>query len=142
MIKGDAPHFNGEYAYEPSGPIPPVHFCSACEETHPMGWCRIKLAGVEHCGLCGLAHLGHGRTCPHLNSEAQVATLLAMLKESPEEQSLKDAAAKYLRSIRGDLTRRRIQKQEAAERAKREAAVAARGDVKVNGYHGGINGAG
>lgn len=105
-----------------------------------MGWCRIKLAGVEHCGLCGLAHLGHGRTCPHLNSEAQVATLLAMLKESPEEQSLKDAAAKYLRSIRGDLTRRRIQKQEAAEKAKRETAVAARGDVNVDGYHGGMNG--
>jgi Chromatin remodeling factor Mit1 C-terminal Zn finger 2 len=72
-----------------------------------MGWCRLKLAGVEHCGLCGIAHLGHGRTCPHLNSEVQVATLLGTLKESTEPQILKEKATKYLRMIRGDLVQRK-----------------------------------
>jgi Chromatin remodeling factor Mit1 C-terminal Zn finger 2 len=72
-----------------------------------MGWCRLKLAGVEHCGLCGLAHLGNGRTCPHLNSEIQVATLLGTLKESTESHELKDKATKYLRMIRGDLVQRK-----------------------------------
>lgn len=72
-----------------------------------MGWCRLKLAGVEHCGLCGIAHVGHGRTCPHLNSEVQVATLLGTLKESTEPSELKDKANKYLRMIRGDLVQRK-----------------------------------
>jgi len=72
-----------------------------------MGWCRLKLAGVEHCGLCGIAHLGHGRTCPHLNSEVQVATLLGTLKESTESQELREKATKYLRMIRGDLVQRK-----------------------------------
>lgn len=72
-----------------------------------MGWCRLKLAGVEHCGLCGIAHLGHGRTCPHLNSEIQVATLLGTLKESTENHELVEKAQKYLRMIRGDLVQRK-----------------------------------
>ena len=72
-----------------------------------MGWCRLKLAGVEYCGLCGLAHVGHGRTCPHLNSETQVATLLATLKESTEPKELTEHATKYLRMIRGDLVQRK-----------------------------------
>ena len=144
MPTGDAPHFNGEEAsnYIPMGTIPPNHQCTACDERHPMGWCRLKIAGVEHCGLCGLAHLGHSRTCPHLNSETQVGTLLLMLKESPEDRELKDAATRYLRSIRADLARRRLQKQEQANRAKQEAARAAQGDVNVNGYYGGVNGVG
>jgi hypothetical protein len=72
-----------------------------------MGWCRLKVAGIEHCGLCGLAHVGHGRTCPHLNSEVQVATLLATLKESTESGELIEQATKYLRMIRGDLVQRK-----------------------------------
>jgi hypothetical protein len=65
------------------------------------------MAGVEHCGLCGLAHIGHGRTCPHLNSEVQVATLLRTLKESTESRELIEQATKYLRMIRGDLAQRK-----------------------------------
>jgi chromodomain-helicase-DNA-binding protein 4 len=72
-----------------------------------MGWCRLKVAGIEHCGLCGLAHIGHGRTCPHLNSEVQVATLLGTLKESTESRELIEQATKYLRMIRGDLVQRK-----------------------------------
>lgn len=72
-----------------------------------MGWCRLKLAGVEHCGLCGIAHFGQGRTCPHLNSESQVATLLGTLKESTESRELVEMAMKYLRSIRGGLIQKK-----------------------------------
>ncbi len=72
-----------------------------------MGWCRLKVAGVEHCGLCGIAHLGHGRTCPHLNDNRQVATLLQTLKESTESRELIEQATRYLRGIRGDLMQRK-----------------------------------
>jgi len=71
-----------------------------------MGWCRLKVAGVEHCGLCGLAHLGHGRTCPHLNSNAQVTRLLQALKESTEPRDLIEQATRHLRTIRVDLMAR------------------------------------
>ena len=85
-----------------------------------MGWCRIKLAGVEHCGLCGIAHLGHSRTCPHLNSETQVATLLQTLKESTESRNLIEQARKYLRMVRGDLVARK----RAKERREQEMMMA------------------
>jgi hypothetical protein len=97
------------------GVLPPVHHCTCCGEEHPMGWCRLKIAGVEHCGLCGLAHLGHMRTCPHLNDENQVARLLQTLKESPEPRYLVEAATKHLRMIRGDLMQRRRRKMELAQ---------------------------
>ena len=77
-----------------------------------MGWCRLKLAGVEHCGLCGIAHLGHSRTCPHLTDEKQLVRLLETLKESPESREDVEAATKYLRMIRGDLVARRRKKEE------------------------------
>jgi chromodomain-helicase-DNA-binding protein 4 len=119
---GQAPHFNGEVAFDhgPIKPMPPLHDCSACNEQHPMGWCRIKLAGVEHCGLCGIAHLGHSRTCPHLNSETQVATLLQTLKESTESRDLIEQARKYLRMVRGDLVARK----RARERREQEMMMA------------------
>ncbi|KAI1624979.1 adenosinetriphosphatase [Exophiala viscosa] len=105
---GQAPHFNGDAAFDfgPVHSMPPPHLCSACGESHPMGWCRLKVAGVEHCGLCGIAHLGHGRTCPHVNDNKQVAILLQTLKESTESRELIEQATKYLRSIRGDLMQR------------------------------------
>lgn len=109
---GQAPHFNGDAAFDfgPVHSMPPPHQCSACGENHPMGWCRLKVAGVEHCGLCGIAHLGHGRTCPHLNDNRQVGILLQTLKESTESRELIEQATKYLRSIRGDLmNRKRLQ---------------------------------
>ncbi|KAJ9603867.1 hypothetical protein H2200_011388 [Cladophialophora chaetospira] len=115
---GQAPHFNGDGAfnYGPIHQMPALHHCSACNEEHPMGWCRLKLAGVEHCGLCGIAHLGHSRTCPHLNNEAQVATLLQTLKESTERRELIEQATRYLRMVRSDL----IQRKRARERKELE----------------------
>ncbi|EAS35194.2 chromatin remodeling complex subunit [Coccidioides immitis RS] len=84
--------------------------CIACDTIHPQGHCRLKQAGVEHCGLCGIAHFGHSRTCPHLNSEVQVASMLSSLKESTEQRALVEEATKYLRGIRGDLVRRKKHK--------------------------------
>lgn len=109
MPTGNPPYANtdGGPNYAPGGEIPPPHICAACGDLHPLGWCRLKLAGVEHCGLCGIAHLGYGRACPHLNSERQVATLLGTLKESTEPRELIDKATKYLRMIRGDLVQRK-----------------------------------
>ena len=99
-----------------------------------MGWCRLKVAGVEHCGLCGLAHVGHGRTCPHLNSEVQVATLLGTLKESTESRELIEQATKYLRMIRGDLVQRK-RKQE-AQATSQPQVLGALAYAKMNGSGG------
>lgn len=115
---GLAPHFNGDAAVPAEYvrmPVPARHKCMACKEEHPMGWCRLKIAGVEHCGLCGLAHMGHGRTCPHLNNERQVETLLMTLKESTESRELVDEAIRYLRVIRSDLVSQRRQKERKAQ---------------------------
>jgi hypothetical protein len=46
--------------------------CGACRTYHLQGQCPLKLAGVEHCNLCGMAHFGHARVCPHIQSETQV----------------------------------------------------------------------
>ncbi|EEP75725.1 hypothetical protein UREG_00572 [Uncinocarpus reesii 1704] len=93
------------------GPVDsPSICCVACDGIHPLGHCRLKQAGVEHCGLCGIAHFGHSRTCPHLNSESQVASMLSSLKQSTEQRALVEEATKYLRGIRGDLVRRKKQK--------------------------------
>lgn len=118
---GPAPHFlgDGTFDFRPVQQMPAIHDCSACNEAHPMGWCRLKLAGVEHCGLCGIAHLGYSRTCPHLNDETQVATLLRTLKESTESRELTEQATKYLRMVRSDL----VQRKRARERKEQEATT-------------------
>ncbi|PYH90192.1 hypothetical protein BO71DRAFT_444079 [Aspergillus ellipticus CBS 707.79] len=81
--------------------------CIACNQVHPIGHCRLKMAGVEHCPLCGLAHYGHSRTCPHLRSETQVAKMLEALKHSTEDREIIQLAKKYLSGIRGDLAQRK-----------------------------------
>jgi chromodomain-helicase-DNA-binding protein 4 len=77
--------------------------CPACGKLHPQGACELKIAGVEHCGLCGLAHYGIGRTCPHIRSETQVREMMQALKRSPESKELIDLAVKYLRGVKGTL---------------------------------------
>nr|XP_001389337.2 chromatin remodeling complex subunit (Chd3) [Aspergillus niger CBS 513.88] len=81
--------------------------CIACNRVHVVGHCRLKMAGVEHCPLCGLAHYGYSRTCPHLRSDTQVSRMLAALKESTEDRELVQLAKKYLNGIRGDLAQRK-----------------------------------
>jgi len=99
--------------------------CVACDGTHETGYCPLKTAGVENCGLCGLAHYGHSRTCPHLSSEMQVRTMLEALKKSTEPKPLIQEAIKYLRGIVGDLAQRK---------RKREAKVQAQQGIGPNGH--------
>lgn len=94
------------------------HICPACHKSHPRGACELKVAGVEHCGLCGLAHYGHSRTCPHIRSETQVREMLEALKSSPEDRELVDAAVKYLRGVKGTLVQQKKRDREKAVLAK------------------------
>jgi hypothetical protein len=91
--------------------------CPACHKPHPQGACELKVAGVEHCGLCGLAHYGHSRTCPHIKSETQVREMLAALKNSPEKKELVDLAMKYLRGVKGTLVQQKKRDREKAAAA-------------------------
>ncbi|KAF2465544.1 uncharacterized protein BDR25DRAFT_346076 [Lindgomyces ingoldianus] len=88
--------------------------CYACHTQHPRGACPLKVAGAEHCGLCGLAHFGHARTCPHINSETQVRDMLEALKTSPEKKELVEAATKYLRGVKGHLVQKKKKDREKA----------------------------
>ncbi|KAL4970830.1 putative chromatin remodeling complex subunit (Chd3) [Aspergillus stella-maris] len=96
--------------------------CFVCNRTHPLGSCPLKLAGVEHCGLCGLAHFGHARTCPHLKSEDQISRMIEALKQSTEDRHLVALAKKYCYGIKGDL----------AQRKRRESGNAADGSVNAS----------
>jgi hypothetical protein len=94
--------------------------CVACQQQHPLGACPLKVAGVEHCGLCGLAHYGHARTCPHIRSETQVRDMIEALKNSPEKKELVDLAMKYLRGVKGTLVQ---QKKRDREKAMQQTAM-------------------
>lgn len=87
--------------------------CIACHEKHATGYCPLKVAGVEHCNLCGLAHYGVARTCPHLNSVTQLRVMVEAIKQSPESQELKDLAKKRIVGIIGDLNQRKRKKHQA-----------------------------
>lgn len=77
--------------------------CPACDNRHIRGYCPLKIAGHELCGLCGTAHFGHQRICPHLNSEIQVRLMLKALDESPEPSELIERARKMLKALKGNL---------------------------------------
>lgn len=110
--------------------------CPACLKNHPQGACELKVAGVEYCGLCGLAHFGYSRTCPHIKSETQVRAMLDALKRSPENKELVDLAVKYLRGVKGTLVQ-----QKKRDREKASALARAAPNSSVQGpipqqYHG------
>ncbi|KAK4541522.1 hypothetical protein LTR36_007968 [Oleoguttula mirabilis] len=117
-----------------SAPAPPTHHlapsaasginCLACRTFHPIGSCPLKLAGVEHCNLCGMAHFGHARICPHIQSETQVRAMLETLRYSNEPEHLVTEARKYLRGLKGNLVQLKKKKEE-KEHAAREAEAAA-----------------
>jgi hypothetical protein len=77
--------------------------CQACTKYHPIGSCPLKVAGAEKCPLCGVAHYGYARVCPHIKSETMVRMMLDTLKNSSEPRYLVDAATKYLRGVKGHL---------------------------------------
>ncbi|KAJ6126789.1 hypothetical protein N7523_002401 [Penicillium sp. IBT 18751x] len=83
--------------------------CLACGEPHYPGLCPLKRAGVEHCPLCGLAHFGKRRACPHLQSPIQIQRMLEALSQSKEDPKLVAMATKYLRGIlTSDAQRQRL----------------------------------
>ncbi|OAG20737.1 chromodomain-helicase-DNA-binding protein 4 [Alternaria alternata] len=132
---------------EPTYGPPGIHICPACHKNHPSGACELKAAGVEHCGLCGLAHYGHSRTCPHIRSETQVREMLEALKNSPEKKELVDAAIKYLRGVKGTLVQQKKRDREKAALAKGQPVppptYAGIGRPPKNAYsrpHGALNG--
>ena len=85
----------GDYRFAISAP------CLACNARHPTGSCPLKIAGVEFCGLCGLAHYGSGlpKSCPHLNSITQCRSMLETLKSSPEPKEQVETAKRYVVGI-------------------------------------------
>lgn len=89
-------------ASQPSDQFP----CPACNNQygyHDIGHCPLKLAGVEYCNLCGLAHFAEGLLCPHLNSTIQLRILLDTIKKSPETQKMVLWVRKLLTKIKADL---------------------------------------
>ncbi|KGO49885.1 Zinc finger, PHD-type [Penicillium expansum] len=79
--------------------------CVACQQHHIPGRCPLHHAGVEFCGLCGLAHWGVRRTCPHMQSGVQVTRMLEALEKSTEAPSLVLSAKKYLQGILKSVAR-------------------------------------
>ncbi|KAJ5217139.1 hypothetical protein N7468_010147 [Penicillium chermesinum] len=73
--------------------------CPACSHVHAPGACPLKLAGTESCPLCGIAHYGGRRVCPHLQSRVQIKRMQQALKNSTESPELIRMARKYLTSI-------------------------------------------
>lgn len=99
--------------------------CIACKTYHAQGSCPLKLAGVEHCNLCGMAHFGHSRVCPHIQSETQVRAMLEALKHSNEPEHLVREARRYLKSLKGNLVQLKKHKAAKEHAAREEAAHAA-----------------
>jgi chromodomain-helicase-DNA-binding protein 4 len=86
--------------------------CPACAKMHPQGACPLKIAGVEYCGLCGIAHYGIARSCPHVRSERMVGAMLETLKHSTEPEHLRLAAIKYLKGVKGHLVQNKKRRME------------------------------
>jgi chromodomain-helicase-DNA-binding protein 4 len=89
--------------------------CQACNHSHPTGSCPLKIAGVELCPLCGVAHYGIARQCPHIKSETRVKLMLDQLRNSPEDRQLVDAASKYLKGVKGHLVQNKKNARKQAE---------------------------
>ncbi|KFY26250.1 hypothetical protein V493_04199 [Pseudogymnoascus sp. VKM F-4281 (FW-2241)] len=86
--------------------------CLACDSVHAVGQCPSKRAGVEHCGLCGMAHYGFTQSgseaaCPSLSSEIQVRLMLDALKTSTEPRETIESARTYLRGVIGNLVKKK-----------------------------------
>lgn len=106
---------------EDEDPAHPVVHCIACSTWHRGGYCPLKLAGPESCNLCGLAHFGVGRSCPHIRSETQLRDMLAALRQSPEPKHLIDLAKKYLTGVKGTIVQGKKIKAERAAQLEQQA---------------------
>ncbi|KAG9758315.1 SNF2 family DNA-dependent chromodomain-containing ATPase, partial [Aureobasidium melanogenum] len=112
-------NYDAEFTIPASNGNPPrkpqMASCVACQHLHPLGSCPLKRAGVEYCGLCGLAHYGFSRICPHINSETQVREMIRAVKLSSEPGHLKSETLKYLTGLKGTLVQKK--KKEAEKKA-------------------------
>lgn len=95
----------------------PNRTCLVCSVAHPVGHCPLKQAGVEICGLCGIAHYGSRgtRSCPHMNSVTQCRAMLEALKTSSEPLADVEHAKKYLIGVIGGLNRKKKSKAQALQ---------------------------
>lgn len=81
--------------------------CLACDGTHVRGRCPLRLAGVELCGLCGLAHYGSaGRPCPQFRSMEHCRAMIEALRQSTEPKAIVELAKKYLYGVIGSISRK------------------------------------
>lgn len=81
--------------------------CLACDGAHARGRCPLRLAGVEHCGLCGLAHYGSsGRPCPQFRSMEHCRAMIEALKHSTEPRAVVELAKKYIYGVIGSISRK------------------------------------
>ena len=97
----------------PKANRPHLEPCIACGKYHPLGSCPLKLAGVEKCMLCGLAHFGFKGICPHFGSSTQLMSMMDTLKQSPEGMEIRESARKQLVELMGDSNaRKRIRQYE------------------------------
>ena len=111
----------------PTEPAPGARRCPACDKDHLVGSCPLKIAGAEHCPICGLAHFTWQRTCPHMQSETQVRAMLTALSNSPESKELVDRAKKLLQGIKGSIVQQKKRNAEAQQRAAAAARASADG---------------
>lgn len=101
----------------PTSNIKGHRHCLACTQYHRPGSCPLMLAGVEHCELCGIAHFGFQRNCPHLTSITQLRMMMDAIKNSTEPQDIKDLAKKRVVGIIGSLNSTRRHEQEARKQS-------------------------
>ncbi|CAI7567823.1 unnamed protein product [Penicillium glandicola] len=97
--------------------------CVACHQRHVPGRCPLRHAGVEFCGLCGLAHWGARRACPHLHSGVQVTRMLEALEKSTEAPSLILGAKRYLQGILKSVARAAREQQKSSLAASAESQI-------------------
>lgn len=105
--------------------------CAACDNYHLKGRCPLKLAGVENCPLCGIAHFGRGRICPHINSVTQLQAMHEALKHSHEPPELKELAKKKVTGLIGSIRQKRRMEEE-AKAAKESPALRQSGQTRSN----------
>ncbi|KAJ5729894.1 uncharacterized protein N7483_004402 [Penicillium malachiteum] len=82
----------------------PPRVCIVCNTNHEVGRCPVKEAGVEHCPLCGLPHLGGRRICPHFHSRVQIQRMMDALRYSNENPQIIASAKRYLQGVLSHLT--------------------------------------
>lgn len=81
--------------------------CSHCKAEHPVGECPQQQGGLEHCGLCSIAHLSVSRKCPQTATEVQLRLMLDSLKHSTEPKEHLAATKQLLKRELAERIRRK-----------------------------------